>query len=314
MVAGCATALAGIVSSAALLNGFVGYLQHFATIERSAAIALSGIIVGGIACWGISQAVWTAALITLVEIGGLLWISVLCLHADPSPPLDLVGAVPMSWPALSTILAGALLAFYAYIGFEDLVEVAEEVKEVRRVLPLAILATLALSTALYILLVVSALNAVGPELLANSRAPLADLYQHLTGAAATPITAISLFAIINGALIQLLMASRILYGLASRHQLPRVLARVNATTQTPVRATVLVTTVTIALALAGRLGSLAQITSVLILALFAAVNAALWRIESNAEPRPGRRWIMANALIGFTVCTMMVVRALVVAT
>ena len=111
-------------------------------------------------------------------------------------------------------MLGAFLAFYAFIGFEDMVNVAEEVKEPRRILPLAILITIGISTLLYLLVALVAVLALPPAELAQSRAPLALLYERATGSAPTLISLISMFAVVNGALIQIIMASRVLYGMS----------------------------------------------------------------------------------------------------
>jgi amino acid transporter len=181
---------------------------------------------------------------------------------------------------------GVTLAFYAFIGFEDMVDVAEEVKGVEKTMPRAILLTLAISTLLYIVLMISALLAMTPAELVHSSAPLADVYQAQTGSEPVVIGLIAMFAIINGALVQVVMASRVLYGLSSRGQLPAWFGRVNARTRTPLYATACVTTLIVVLALIGRLASLAAATSVIMLTIFAGVNLALWRIKGREAAPP----------------------------
>ena len=193
------------------------------------------------------------------------------------PPADI-----SSW---GSIYFGAVLAFYAFIGFEDMVDVAEEVKDVKRNLPLAILLTLGITTFLYMLLMITALSSLTPTELANSEAPLALIYEYHTEENAFVISIIGMFAIINGALIQMIMASRVLYGLSSRRQLPTVLSIIYPRTHTPLIATVVVTIITLMLALIGRLGSLAEATSLIMLTIFSLVNLALWRIKRR-DPHP----------------------------
>ena len=134
---------------------------------------------------------------------------------------------------------------------------------------------------------VTAVFAMPPEELAGSDAPLARLYEHYTGGNATVISIIGLFALINGALIQLIMASRVLYGLSSRHLLPAIFNQVNATTRTPLIATAVATTVILVLALAGQLTTLAEATSLIMLCVFALVNLSLWRIKRREPPPHG---------------------------
>jgi amino acid transporter len=125
------------------------------------------------------------------------------------------------------------------------------------------------------------------------------------------ISLIGVVAIVNGALIQIIMASRVLYGLASRKQLPAALALVSSATQTPIIATVVAGILVLLLALAGNVAGLAQITSTVMLAVFAIVNLALWRIKKKIPTVPGvmifPRWL---SLLGFFVCSAFVVLSL----
>jgi amino acid transporter len=285
-IVGLLVILAGLVSAAALVNGFVGYLHQFIGVERAIAIVLVTIMLGGIAIWGIAESVTIASLITIVEIGGLLLVIAVsgdglstfsARWTELIPPADIA-----SW---SGVYLGAVLAFYAFIGFEDMVDVAEEVKEVKRNLPLAILLTLGITTLLYMLLMVAAVLSLTPTELADSEAPLAQIYEYHTGEKAIVISIIGMFAIINGALIQMIMASRVLYGLSSRGQLPALLGTVHHRTRTPFIATVVATVIVLVLALIGRLGSLAEVTSFIMLTIFSLVNLALWRIK-HRDPRP----------------------------
>ena len=112
------------------------------------------------------------------------------------------------------------------------------------------------------------------------------------------------------------MASRVLYGLASRGQLPSALAKVGARTQTPTTATVAVGLMVLVFALFGRLAGLAQATSTLMLLIFAAVNLSLWRVKaSHSQPPTGSpnipRWL---CLLGFVICSAFVLVSVVDAT
>lgn len=286
VLAGLLAALAGVVSAAALVNGFTGYFQNYLELDRTWIIIAVTLVLGGLAGWGIAQSVAVAALITLVEVGGLL----LVIGTGAGELTALVDRWheflpgPASTVGAGSVLLGVTLAFYAYIGFEDMVDVAEEVKGVRATMPRAILLTLGISTLLYLLLMVTALLAMPPSALAGSSAPLATIYEVQTGRPAVAIGIIAMFAIINGALVQIVMASRVLYGLSSRGQLPALLGRVNATTRTPLVATAVATAVVLALTLYGRLGPLAKTTSIIMLTIFALVNLALWRLKGRGPP------------------------------
>lgn len=302
-IVGLLVITAGLVSAAALVNGFVGYLHQFVGLERTIAIVLVTLLLGCIAVWGIAESVTIASLISLVGIGGLLMVIVVSGEGLSTLSTRWTELIPStdtnSW---SGIFLGAVLSFYAFIGFEDMVDVAEEVKQVKRNLPLAILLTLGITTLIYMLVIVTAVLSLSPAELAASEAPLAQIYELHTGEKSVVIIIIGMFSIINGALIQMIMASRVLYGLSSRGQLPEPLGVVHHRTRTPLLATTVVTVIVLILALLGRLGSLAEATSVIMLTIFSIVNLALWRIKRR-DPHPAdvRIFPIWIPIIGFFV-------------
>jgi len=276
----------GVVSSAALINAFIGYLQQFIEIQRLTSILLICLIIGGLAAWGIAQSVFIAGFITLIEIGGLALIIFYSAPIFIELPARLPDLIPGSdlthW---SAIYAGALLAFYAFIGFEDMVDVAEEVNNVKRNLPIAIILTLSITTVIYMLIMLAAVLAIPPEQLAHEKAPLVALYSHFSDDDPIIIGLIGMLAIINGALIQTIMASRVLYGLGSRGHLHIAFSKVHSFTQTPLLATATAIISIFLFALFGKLSVLAESTSLIILCIFSLVNLALWRIKKR-DPQP----------------------------
>jgi amino acid transporter len=303
---GLLVVLSGSVSAATISNGFVGYARELVELPRALLILAIVGLLAVVAAWGVRESVFVASIITLIEIGGLLLVMWMARHAlgdvsgrlsEFQPPGDL-----QTW---RNIFAASLLAFYAFLGFEDMVNVAEEVKDVRRVLPLAIATTLVLTSLLYVLVALTAVLAVPPAELGESDAPLALVWERTTGRAPALISVVGVIAMINGALIQVIMASRILYGLASQGSAPASLARVHPRTRTPLLATVLVSGLIALLALWFPLAPLARTTSILTLSIFAIVNLALVRVKQR-EPRPeGIRilpaWVPA---LGFAVSVL----------
>lgn len=286
----------GVVSAATMVRGFFGYFEVFAALPSWVVITALVLAMGAVAAWGIRESAWLAAAITLLEIGGLVAVVIVvrvggdglsALDATVLPPLD-AGA----WPG---ILAGAVLAFYAFIGFEDMVNVAEEVREPSRNLPRAILWALVLSLGLYLTVVFAVMRVASPDDLARSQAPMALVWSRATGGSPLFITALSMIAIVNGALIQLIMVSRVLYGMGQRGWLPRWLSRVHPRTRTPLQATLGVTLLIWMFALWLPLVTLAQITSAVTLLVFAAIHLALWRLRRD-RPTPPQgigfpRWV-----------------------
>lgn len=275
--------LNGCVSAAALANGFVGYLQTFIPIADWTAILVISIALGLLAAWGIGQSVSTAAIITLIEIAGLLliiWVardefaSLPARSHELLPGLD--GAIWMG------ILSGSFLAFYAFIGFEDMVNVAEEIKDVERTLPRAIIITLILTTLLYFFVALVAVLSIPPQELGQEKAPLSHIYAIKSGSDPAIISLIGIFAILNGGLIQMIMASRVLYGMSRQSLSPKALhfmGDINARTQTPVKATACVVLLVSFLALSFDIEGLAETTSLMILIIATLVNAALLRLK-----------------------------------
>ncbi|WP_456405215.1 APC family permease [Thiolapillus sp.] len=276
----------GVLSSATIANGFVGYLHVFVQIPGPLAVTLLIITLGLVAWWGIHQSVLLAGLFTLIEVFGLLliiWVSRERFDQLPSLWNEIgFGGKGSFFPG---VLLGAFLAFYAFIGFEDIVNVAEEVKRPRRTLPRAIILVLILTTLLYMSVSLIAVLSVPPAELAAQGAPLAHIYATNTGGKPVVITLVGMFAVINGALIQIIMASRILYGMSRQGWLPAVLGAVHPTTRTPHMATLLITITILIFALWLPLVTLAQFTSFFTLLVFSLVNIALIRLKlGGASP------------------------------
>lgn len=276
----------GTISSSAMISGFIGYFSLFAELSPWLSILLITGILCAIACWGVVESVAIAAFVTLLEIGGLVFVVVVAwpefMNALPLLPeiVELNGLHP------GTVWAGAALAFYALIGFEDMVNVAEEVDDVSKTLPRAIILTLGITSILYFTIALVAVLIMPLDQLASSDAPLADLFEKATGEQPYVIGLIGMFAVVNGALIQMIMAARIIYGLSRRKHLSPFWGRVNPVTQTPVRATLLVSGIILVLAMWLPLVTLAQFTSVITLGVFTLINLALVAVKRRGGSSP----------------------------
>ncbi len=276
----------GLVSSATLANGFVGYLGVFIELPEILVICLVVLTLGVLSLWGILESVSVAAVATIIEIAGLILIIAVSGSSFAALPERLPELIPpLQSNAWWGIAMGAFLAFYAFIGFEDMVNVSEEVKDPQRTMPRAIILSLVVSTALYFLVVTAAVLTLPVSSLSDSDAPLALLFETATGKRPTVIALISLFAVINGALIQMIMASRMLYGMGNAGWLPKTLGSVSERTRTPVVATVTVVIGVLLFALWLPLVTLAKLTSFAILLVFILVNLSLIRIK-RMQPAP----------------------------
>lgn len=279
-----------IVSAAAISVGASGYVRVFLPLGDTASIVLVVLAMGAVAAWGIKESVTAAGVMTMIEVGGLLVVIGAGLIWEPGVVTRLPEAVSgLNTSAAFVGLVGAgLLAVFAFIGFEGIVNVAEEIKDPVRVIPKAILITLAVTTLLYVAVVWVALVAIGPGPLAQSKAPLALVFERLTGASQRTMAGIAIIATLNGIIVQIILGARVVYGLADQGNLPRVLAQVSPVTQTPLIATGVVVAATLAFAVLVPLGPLAEATSRLALVLFVLVNVALVLIKRReAAPPPG---------------------------
>jgi amino acid transporter len=293
-----------VVAAAAISVGSAGYIAVFVALPEPVIIAAVVLSMGGIAAWGIKESVAFAAAMTLIEVGGLMAMVAAGALSGPDVITRLPEVVlPQASPAaVFGLVSAALLAVFAFIGFEAIVNVAEELHEPQRTLPRAIFLTLALTTLLYVLVVWVALVAVPAGELAASKAPLALAFERLTGASPRTMSAIAVVATLNGIIVQIILSSRVLYGLARQGTLPRVFQDVSPVTRTPLIATAVTMALVLALALLFPLEGLADLTARFTLVLFALVNLALIRIKAR-EPEPPRhiyvapRWVPWAGLI-----------------
>lgn len=306
---GLLVVLAAIVSSASIVNGFVGYFREFVAAPPWLVIVGVAAALGLIAAWGIAESVLVASLMTLVEIGGLVavvWGGRDALAAVPGRIGDLLP--PFDLGAWGGILSGTVLAFYAFLGFEDMVNVIEEVKRPRKTMPRGIVLTLALTVILYVLLALVAVLGLPLGELSRSTAPLADIFERTTGASSTAISAVAMVAVVNGALIQIIMASRVLYGLARQGWLPARLGAVSALTHTPLVATAAMALAILFFALWLPLVSLAKGATLITLIIFALVNGALLMVRRrDRAPTTGFRAPIWAPVCGIVACAGMAV-------
>jgi basic amino acid/polyamine antiporter, APA family len=276
---GLLTLLVGIVSSAAVAVGSAGYIQQFVAIPTPVIVSLVVILLSIVAAWGILESVLLASIFTIIEVGGLLAvIAAATFHEVPvgAALLTLPTDGPLPWMGIAF---GSLLAFFAFVGFEDLANVVEEAKNPNRDMPWAMAITLGLATALYVWIAAIAVAVVPLQQLAESSAPLTLVYRHVAGISPATISAIAIVATLNTVLALLTMASRILYGMAGLGDIPRIFGYVHHRTSTPLIATAAVTVLALIFALLVPFERLAEWTSVATLLVFAVVNLALIRLR-----------------------------------
>lgn len=288
LVVGLLVVAIAIVSAAAISVGSAGYVGTFLPFPEPVLIAGVVLAMGAISACGVKESVSFAGVMTVIEIGGLVLLILAWAAFGP----ELASRLPVAAPAqsgiaiITGIMGTALLAVFAFIGFEGLANIAEEVRDPERTLPRAIFLTLAISTLLYVLVVWVALATVPREELAASRAPLGLVFERLTGASPRTMSLIAIVATINGVIVQIIMSSRVLYGLARQGGLPGAFGDVSETTRTPLNATAFTTAMVLLLALLLPLHHLADLTARLTLLVFALVNLSLVRIKAREQAAP----------------------------
>lgn len=297
---------AGSVSAAAICVGSAGYIRFFLDVPELVIIVSVILLMGAIAAWGIVESVTFAAILTVIEIGALLVIAALGIYYQPEILTRVPEVIPLTYEPShwAAIMSAGLLAFFAFVGFEDLVNVAEEVKEPEKTLPKAIFLTLIISTLIYVVVVGVSVLVVPMDVLAGSRAPLNDVYFYATGGSPAWISIIAIFATLNGVIVQMVMGARVFYGLARQHDLPEFLSHVNPVTRTPLNATALVVFIILVLATTFPLTGLAEMTSRVTLTVFALVNMALLKIKMEDRPVPPGTFVVPKwvPFVGFLTC------------
>lgn len=177
-------------------------------------------------------------------------------------------------PAIA-VLSAALLAFYSFVGFETSANLAEEVKDVRRTYPRALFGALLTAGGVYVAVGIAAVAVVDPETLSESTGPLLEVVHAADVVPDRLFAAVALIAVANGALLTMIMASRLTYGMASQELLPPVLARVLPGRKTPWAAILVTTLAAIALVFTGELQVLAETVVLLLLIVFISTNIAV---------------------------------------
>ena len=267
------------------------------------------VLVGALVYRGIRESMWANVIFTLVEAGGLLLVIAVGVRFWGSANL-------LEFPAgtgtetglpLVFLVQGMVLTFYAFLGFEDALNVAEELKNPRRDLPLGLVMALGLTVIIYIGVSISAVSVVPWQELAEANAPLAEVM-----ARAAPwfpagvFIAITIFAVANTGLINYVTASRLLYGMARDRHLPRALSRIHPVRRTPYVAIVLIFVVIVLLILWGDISELASATVLLLLLVFSVINSALVILKLRpGEPQGAFELPIAVPALGAVVCFVM---------
>ena len=305
---GIAVACSGLTSIAAGARVIANNLQRLPLLDSWPVTTLALLYLVGLACIvyrGIRESMWVNVGASVIEGAGLLLVIAVGFRfwgtADlfETPVSDAGTGI-----GLVFVVQGVVLTFFAFLGFEDTLNVAEEVKNPSRTLPIGLIIALGITAILYVGVAITAVSVVPWRELAQAGAPLAEVMSR-----AAPwfpgwaFIALTVFAVANTGLINYITASRLLYGMARDKRLPKSLAKVHRNRRTPHVAIVLILAVLVALILSGDVSQLASATVLLLLLVFSIVNTALVILKLRpGEPRGTFEIPIAIPALGALVC------------
>jgi len=281
---------AGVTSAAGLSLAFAGdYLGAFLDTPAVPTALVFLAVIALLNARGIKESLGANAVMTVIEVSGLLLVVVLAArfvldgNGEPSRVMQFTPGVS---PAIA-VLGAALIAFYSFVGFEVSANVAEEVKNVRRNYPRALFGALLVAGLVYVGVGIAATAVLSPDLLTQSSAPLLDVVR-ATGYAVPDwlFAAVALVAVANGALLTMIMSSRLAYGMADEGLLPSTLTRVLPERRTPWLAILITTLLAMILTVTGTLTALAETVVLLLLFVFMSTNVAVLVLRKDRVAEP----------------------------
>lgn len=300
---------AGVTSAAGLALAFSGdYLATFVDIPTIPAAVGFLALVACLNARGISESVKSNVVMTVIELSGLLIVvvSVSIMVGHGRGDVSRITQFPDGAQPALAILGGAIIAYYSFVGFETSANVAEEIRNPSKVYPIALFGALITAGVLYALVGIASATALPPEELGKSSGPLLSV----VGASGVGIpdwlfSAIALVAVANGALLTMIMASRLAYGMAEHGLLPAVLGNVLSERRTPWVAIVATTAVAMMLTLAGDLSTLAETVVLLLLFVFISTNVAVLVLRRDTVEHPHFRVWTAVPVLGVASCVLL---------
>ncbi|NBX65660.1 MAG: APC family permease [Proteobacteria bacterium] len=266
---------------------------------------------------GIRESVWLNTLCFVVEAGGLLliiatgisfWGSVDYFEIPPATESTL-GLDPL----IIAVMGSTILTFFAFIGFEDTLNIAEECRDPQRTLPRGLVAAMVAVALIYVCVAITAVSVVPWEKLADSKSPLTDVIR-ITAPAIPPalFSTIALFSITNTILVNFVTASRLLYGMAHQKLLPQFLGEVHIGRRTPHIAVFTLLLLFIPAITLGNIAQLAAASVLLLLTVFTIMNIALVVLQKRKDEPHGKFEIHpAIPILGGVVCIVLIIARVV---
>lgn len=316
-VVGIAVMMSGLTSMATGSQAIAEQLEKAFGFALDIKLVAIGIVflVGCVIYRGLRESMWLNVLCTVVEASGLLfiiavgaryWGGVNYLETAK----DTVAGGAGSGITLALVMQGAVLTFFSFIGFEDILNVSEEVKNPRKNVPFGLIGAMILATLIYMAVAITAVSVVPWRELAASKTPLMDVAHRAApwfGGIDKLYLGITIFAIGNTALLNYIMGSRLLYGMSRQGLLPSILGRVHPKRHTPHVAVFVLFGIVSVLILSGGVKQLAESTVLLLLAVFTVVNIALVVLKRRpGEPSGGFEPPMLVPVLGALTCASLI--------
>ncbi|MGY5148490.1 MAG: APC family permease [Candidatus Nitrosopumilus sp. bin_68KS] len=271
-IIGWLTAITSIITAATVSLGFGGYFAEFVDIPIIISAMGLLVILSIVNFVGIKQSSWTNTVFTIIEAAGLILIIIIGFTFSSPEPVNYLE----SPSGFTGIAIAFVLIFFAFIGFEDMANIAEEVRKPKKTIPRAIILSVFISGIIYILVSLAVVRVVNWEELATSAAPIALVAERGLGTQAhILLSSIALFAITNTVLITLVAGSRMFYGMAREKVFPSILGKIHFKTKTPWIAVIVILIISMIFTLVGDIVIVANITVFAIVITFAAINLAV---------------------------------------
>ena len=316
-VVGIAVMMSGLTSMATGSQAIAEQLEKALGFSIDIKFVAIGIVflVGCVIYRGLRESMWLNVVCTVVEASGLLfiiavgaryWGNVNYLETAK----DTVAGGPGSGITLALVMQGAVLTFFSFIGFEDILNVSEEVKNPRKNVPFGLIGAMILATLIYMAVAITAVSVVPWRELAASKTPLMDVAHKAApwlGGIDKLYLGITIFAIGNTALLNYIMGSRLLYGMSRQGLLPAILGRIHPKRHTPHVAVFVLFGIVSVLILSGGVKQMAESTVLLLLAVFTVVNIALVVLKRRpGEPKGGFEPPMFVPVLGALTCASLI--------
>ncbi|HEY9182757.1 MAG TPA: APC family permease [Gammaproteobacteria bacterium] len=309
-VVGFAVMCSALTSVGAASRTFAGYFQEFAAWPLALLVPLFIVGLAVLNFRGVAESVKANVAMTCVELAGLLIVIAVGIWAlgngigTASNAFDFnAGADPFA-----LVMSGAGLAFFAIIGFEDSVNMVEEVENPQRDFPRAFFIGITITGIVYMLVAFFTTALVPIDILRDSNQDLLEVVR--IGAPWFPLALFALIAMVavsNTSLINLMMSSRLLYGMSREKAIPPMFALVHVLPRTPWVAIVATTVIALLLASWSGVRTLGGTTALLLLCVFALVNVAVLVLRRQAVPHAHYRAPTLCPILGAASCVYLAI-------